>query len=154
MASRPDFRNTALLSGLVSKLQLEEAERALREDGSGDRDGPAILLAADDQLAAKLVDLGVITPYQSAQLQAGRTKLNLGPYQVTDYIDKGGMGQVYKAEHDVMAVWSPSKFYHWTRRRQRRLRISAARCALKPSWTTHTWSPRSTRVATDEFIIW
>ncbi|MFP6673681.1 MAG: serine/threonine-protein kinase [Pirellulaceae bacterium] len=102
MASRPDFRNTALLSGLVSKLQLEEAERALREDGSGDGDGPATLLAADDQLAAKLVDLGVITPYQSAQLQAGRTKLNLGPYQVTDYIDKGGMGQVYKAEHDVM----------------------------------------------------
>lgn len=102
MPSRPDFRNTALLSGLVSKLQLEEAECALREQSEGDGDSPAALLAADDQLAAKLVDLGVITPYQSAQLQAGRTKLNLGPYQVVDYIDKGGMGQVYKAEHEVM----------------------------------------------------
>lgn len=106
MASRPDFRSTALLSGLVSKLQLEEAERALTEGVDGETDEAAAIitegLVADDQLAAKLVDLGILTAYQSAQLQAGRTKLNLGPYRVTDYIDKGGMGQVYKAEHELM----------------------------------------------------
>lgn len=106
MASRPDFRSTALLSGLVSKIQLEEAERALADSADADLDSPAVLvsegLVPADQLAAKLVDLGILTPYQSAQLQAGRTKLNLGPYRVTDYIDKGGMGQVYMAEHEVM----------------------------------------------------
>ena len=35
-------------------------------------------------------------------LSAGRTKLTLGPYLITEFIGQGGMGQVFKAVHDVM----------------------------------------------------
>ena len=53
-------------------------------------------------IAATLVKSGVITQYQSQQLRAGRTKMDLGPYLITDFIAQGGMGQVFKAVHNVM----------------------------------------------------
>ncbi len=56
----------------------------------------------DDMLAAKLVEQGALTIYQADQIKAGRTKLRLGPYIITDWIGQGGMGQVFKAEHEMM----------------------------------------------------
>ena len=67
--------------------------------------GPTSAAAADvsdEQLAEKLVEQGVITAYQAAQLRDGRTKFDIGPYIVTDWIAQGGMGHVYKAVHKVM----------------------------------------------------
>ncbi len=63
----------------------------------------------DDQLAAKLVELDVLTSYQADQLKEGRTKLNLGPYIITDWIGQGGMGQVFKAVHEMMGRESAVK---------------------------------------------
>jgi eukaryotic-like serine/threonine-protein kinase len=57
---------------------------------------------SDEQLAEKLVEQGVITAYQAAQLRDGRTKFDIGRYIVTDWIAQGGMGHVYKAVHKVM----------------------------------------------------
>src|SRR5207253_4820210 len=45
---------------------------------------------------------GILTPYQAAQIKAGRTKFELGPYIVTDSLGQGGMGQVFKGIHRVM----------------------------------------------------
>ncbi len=56
----------------------------------------------DEQLAAKLVELGRINRWQAEQLKVGRAKFNLGPYQVIDAIGQGGMGQVFRAEHRLM----------------------------------------------------
>lgn len=56
----------------------------------------------DELLAAKLVELERLNRWQAGQLRAGRTSFNLGPYQIIDFIGKGGMGQVYKAEHSIM----------------------------------------------------
>lgn len=56
----------------------------------------------DKAIASKLTDLGIISEYQADQLNAGRTKLNLGPYIITDWIGQGGMGQVFKAIHEMM----------------------------------------------------
>lgn len=78
----------------MTKEQLARADEQLRAA----RGGPV----SEEELINFLVQQGVVTGYQAAQLRAGRTKLNLGPYLVTDYIDKGGMGQVYKAVHKVM----------------------------------------------------
>ena len=39
----------------------------------------------------------MLTPYQAAQIKAGRTKFDLGPVHVTDFIGQGGMGQVSRA---------------------------------------------------------
>ena len=56
----------------------------------------------DKKLGEKLTEQGVISEYQADQLNAGRTKLNLGPYIITDWIGQGGMGQVFKAVHEMM----------------------------------------------------
>ncbi len=91
------FRNSALLSGLVTQEELDRADEALRGEAL-----PTSAEVGDRELADKLVEMSVITGYQADQLMTGRTKFNLGPYIVTDYIGQGGMGQVFKAEHKVM----------------------------------------------------
>ncbi len=97
---RSKFRDTALVSGLVTEAELQSAFESLREATAHI---PAPLVeATDDQLATQLVEVNVLTQYQADQLKAGRTKLNLGPYTITDWIGQGGMGQVFKAVHKVM----------------------------------------------------
>ncbi len=99
-AKRSLFRETALISGLVGKDQIDRAIAALQTRPD---DLPTPLeQVSDDELAARLVEMEVITQYQADQLRAGRTKLNLGPYTITDWIGQGGMGQVFKAVHTVM----------------------------------------------------
>ena len=101
------FRHSVLLSGLITQDQLDRVLQALcRAPG-----GPAASLVevSDDQLAARLVELQLLTAYQVDQLRAGRRKLNLGPYIVTDWIGQGGMGQVFKAIHQVMGRESAVK---------------------------------------------
>ena len=63
----------------------------------------------DKELAAMLVKLEYLTSYQSDQLLSGRTKLNLGPYIITDWIGQGGMGQVFKAVHEMLGRESAVK---------------------------------------------
>lgn len=103
---RSMFRNSALLSGLVTQDQIDEAVAYLRASG----DVPATLVDLDDSLlSARLVEKGILTPYQSDQIRSGRTKLNLGPYIITEWIGQGGMGQVFKAVHQVMGRESAVK---------------------------------------------
>ncbi len=83
------FSEAAVVSKLVTTRQLRKViEHTKTKD--------------EAIIAATLVKSGVITQYQAQQLEAGRTKLKLGPYLVTDWIGQGGMGRVYKAVHDVM----------------------------------------------------
>jgi eukaryotic-like serine/threonine-protein kinase len=87
--SKLSFEEAALRSGLITQRKYERVcELAKTKD-------PEII-------AATLVKSGVMTHYQAAQLKAGRTKLTLGPYLITDWIGQGGMGQVFKAVHKVM----------------------------------------------------
>jgi len=58
---------------------------------------------ADGQIAAKLVEMGCLNHYQATQILGGRTKFTLSLYHIIDCIGAGGMGQVYTAEHPVMA---------------------------------------------------
>lgn len=90
-----DFRTTAIASGLVECDDLDAAEATLR--GAGLR-GPI----TSAQIAEMLVDEGRINRWQAEQLLAGRSRFNLGPYQIIDSIGQGGMGQVFRAEHTVM----------------------------------------------------
>ncbi|NQT11924.1 MAG: protein kinase [Planctomycetes bacterium] len=93
------FERSALASGLLDQEQLDEARGALRDLP----DPPASNAPGfDDQLAAKLVELQHLNLWQSKQLLEGRTKFNLGPYWMVDFIGRGGMGQVFKAEHSVL----------------------------------------------------
>ncbi len=60
-------------------------------------------------VAQRLVEMNVISAYQADQLLTGRTKLNLGPYIITDWIGQGGMGQVFKAVHEMLGRESAVK---------------------------------------------
>ena len=90
-----------LASGLIQHQQLDYCLRVARHRQN--QQGIAVESAIGDRLLAEiLVEQEVLTAYQADQLLAGRTKLNLGPYIVTDWIGQGGMGRVYKAMHQVM----------------------------------------------------
>jgi serine/threonine protein kinase len=94
------FRDAALLSGLVTEDQLNEATARLKEKAEASKGSAPE--TSDRDLAAMMVALEHLSAYQADQLLAGRTKLNLGPYIITDWIGQGGMGQVFKAVHELM----------------------------------------------------
>lgn len=98
------FRHSALASKLISEEQLREALAALRK-----RQAESGGELTDKRLAQQLVRHKVVTAYQAEQLMTGRTKLNLGPYLITDWIGQGGMGQVFKCVHQMLGRVSAIK---------------------------------------------
>lgn len=99
-SNKIDFRKAAIQSSLVTEDELRQAIADMLASGGSKRG--VMVDIPDKDLAAKLVDSGTLTAYQADQLLAGRTKLSLGPYIITDWIGQGGMGQVFKAEHEMM----------------------------------------------------
>ncbi len=89
------FRQAALRSGLVDAARWQTAVEAVGPD--------------PESLASYFVQQGLLTAYQTQQLRVGRGKLTLGPYLITDWIGQGGMGQVFKAVHNVMGRQSAVK---------------------------------------------
>ena len=103
---RSKFSSQAILSNLVTPEQLDQALAELRSASGSDEP----LVEVDDaQLAAELIEMGILTNYQVEQIKTGRTKFNLGPYIITDWVGQGGMGHVYKAVHQVMGRESAIK---------------------------------------------
>lgn len=95
------FIASALASGVVNDQRLDYALRVAKHRQA--QQGLSVTeKIADKELADILIEQEVLTRYQADQLLAGRTKLNLGPYWIKDWIGQGGMGQVFKAEHQVM----------------------------------------------------
>jgi eukaryotic-like serine/threonine-protein kinase len=90
-----------MASGLVTADKLDYAMRVAKHRQT-QKGLSADTLIPDRLLADILVEQEVLTAYQADQLMEGRTKFWLGPYLVTDFIGQGGMGQVFKAEHQVM----------------------------------------------------
>ncbi|MEM6330949.1 MAG: serine/threonine-protein kinase [Planctomycetota bacterium] len=90
------FERALLASRIIDAVELGEVARSLPRD-------PAIVgVAADDRLAQRLVERGLLNNWQVEQLRAGRTKFTLGPYLILDAIGKGGMGHVFKGRHDLL----------------------------------------------------
>jgi serine/threonine protein kinase len=100
------FRNSALLSKLVTQQQIDDALTRLHAAGGERVPGDAI---EDQELAGQLIADGLLTTYQADQLKNGRTKLCLGPYIITDFIGQGGMGHVFKGVHEMMGRESAVK---------------------------------------------
>lgn len=98
--SQSSFTKSLLVSGLLTEGQIRAAAVELLQ--SGRTAARRLEEITDQDLARELVDRSLLTPYQSEQLKAGRTKLSLGNYLITDWIGQGGMGQVFKGVHQVM----------------------------------------------------
>ena len=99
---RSSFRTNVLLSGLVTRDQLSRAIELVRSSSSGGT-------VSVESVAEKLIELELLTSYQVTQIRAGRSKLNLGDYLITDWIGQGGMGQVYLGVHQMMGRESAIK---------------------------------------------
>ena len=76
---------------------MQEAVKSLQPFGGGPPGSEHA--ATDEQIADRLVEMGVINRWQRHQLETGRTKFTLNQYQIVDSLGKGGMGHVFKAEH-------------------------------------------------------
>jgi serine/threonine protein kinase len=105
--TQSNFRDTALASELVTEEQLRNAMNELAK--TGDSDSSTSTTLSEKKIAQQLVEAKVISAYQADQLLTGRTKLNLGPYIITDWIGQGGMGQVFKAVHEMLGRESAVK---------------------------------------------
>jgi len=92
---------SALASGLTNPQQLDYSLRIARHR-QAQQGLPADAPLPERLIADVLIEQGALTAYQADQLLEGRTKLNLGPYMITDWIGQGGMGQVFKAVHQLM----------------------------------------------------
>ena len=108
------FRDAAIASGLVTAAQMDSAvadvaASVLRDEAlshvafsSGTSDESMIDQVTDYELASELVKRGDLTQYQAAQLRSGQKKFHLKDYRIVDFIGKGGMGQVFRAVHELM----------------------------------------------------
>ena len=103
---KPKLRDAALASGLVTEEQLRHATAVVVQTHDGVR---TVREVTDKKLARQLVKSKLLSEYQAEQLLSGRTKLTLGPYIITDWIGQGGMGQVFKAVHELLGRESAIK---------------------------------------------
>jgi serine/threonine-protein kinase len=92
-----DFLDLLRRSQLVEEDQLTKFLGALAAK-NGHR-----LPEEADKIAAAMVEAGMLTEWQSEKLLAGKHKgFMLGKYKLLRHIGKGGMSQVYLAEHTLM----------------------------------------------------
>ncbi|TWT42572.1 Serine/threonine-protein kinase StkP [Botrimarina hoheduenensis] len=90
------FRQALVTSGLVDALLLNRIDSAVVAKL------PKNEQQQDEYYAALLIESGRVNRWQIEQLNKGRTKFTLGAYRILDSIGSGGMGHVFKGEHELL----------------------------------------------------
>ena len=99
-ADRTILEQAGLASNLLTEDQIDHAWQRLAE--SMPASDLSLEEVTDEQLAEYLVELGHLNRWQAEQLRQGRTKFTLGSYRIVDAIGHGGMGWVFKGEHELL----------------------------------------------------
>ncbi|QDU88719.1 Serine/threonine-protein kinase StkP [Pirellulimonas nuda] len=90
------FCRALVSSGLIAPERLEQVV-------AQGLPAHATVADLDEALLAKLlVDSGDLNAWQVEQLREGRSRFRLGPYLIHDAIGRGGMGDVFQAEHELL----------------------------------------------------
>jgi serine/threonine protein kinase len=88
---------------LLRRSQLVEEDQLTKFLGSLAAKNGHRLPEEGEKIAAAMVEAGMLTEWQSEKLLAGKHKgFMLGKYKLLRHIGKGGMSQVYLAEHTLM----------------------------------------------------
>ncbi len=90
------FRKALSASGLVDGLVLHRIATEVISEQPDSKD------AQDLAFVKRLIDQDRLNRWQVEQLQQGRTKFTLGSYRILDSIGSGGMGHVFKGEHELL----------------------------------------------------
>lgn len=149
------FERCALLSGLLTQAQLDEGRAVLLAS----RPAAAKSAVADDasegrMLADRLVEMGMLNPWQAKQLLDGRTKFTLGPYRVVDSLGSGGMGQVFKAEHGILGRVVAIKVLPLSKATPESRANFTREIRARLGWTMSTWCGPWTPMKTTMSITW
>ena len=99
-SERSILEQAGLASGLLTEDQIDHGWHHLVE--SLPTAGLSLEEITDEQLAEYLVELKYLNRWQAEQLLQGRTKFTLGSYRIVDAIGHGGMGWVFKGEHELL----------------------------------------------------
>ncbi len=99
-ADRTILEQAGLASGLLTEKQIDHAWERL--SASLPVSELSLEEVSDEQLGDYLVELGYLNLWQAEQLRQGRTKFTLGSYRIVDAIGHGGMGWVFKGEHELL----------------------------------------------------
>jgi serine/threonine-protein kinase len=103
--STEKFIEVVRRSGLIEEERLNAALESLSAEPIANADGSGSNNEADEtqRLVKHLIDLKLITPWQSDQLLKGKHKgFFLGKYKLLGHLGTGGMSSVYLAEHLLM----------------------------------------------------
>ena len=142
---RSSFEKCALASGLLTR---RAARRGPGRACAATADSPPVRHQppTDQQLADRLVEMGLLNAWQAKQLLDGRTKFTLGPYRIVDSHRPGrhGPGLQGRSTRCWAARW-PSRSCPATSPRPRPSPISPAKSRPWPSSNHPQAGPRPGR---------